>query len=79
MPALGLTVAIRKDALRTLRRLAREYGDIICIPIAFQNRIFLNHPDYIEQVLVRRPSVTRFVTYWAVSHRFRGVYLRSNV
>jgi cytochrome P450 len=52
LPALGLTVAIRKDALRTLRRIAREYGDIICIPIAFQDRIFLNHPDYIEQVLV---------------------------
>jgi cytochrome P450 len=31
---------------------AREYGDIIRIPIGFQDRFFLNHPDYIEQVLV---------------------------
>ena len=50
--ALGLTIAIREDALGTLRRVAREYGDIICMPIGFQDRIFLNHPDYIEQVLV---------------------------
>jgi cytochrome P450 len=52
LPALGLTFAIRKDALGTLRRVAREYGDIVRMPIAFQDRIFLNHPDYIEQVLV---------------------------
>ena len=52
LPAIGLTFAIRKDALSTLRRVAREYGDIIRMPIAFQDRIFLNHPDYIEQVLV---------------------------
>jgi cytochrome P450 len=51
-PLLGLTLAIRKDALGTLRRAAREYGDIVRLPIAFQDRIFLNHPDFIEQVLV---------------------------
>jgi cytochrome P450 len=52
LPALGLTLAIRKDALGTLRRVAREYGDIVRMPVAFQDRIFLNHPGYIEQVLV---------------------------
>jgi len=52
LPLLGLTLALRKDALGTLRRVAREYGDIIRIPVGFQDRIFLNHPDYIEQVLV---------------------------
>jgi cytochrome P450 len=35
-----------------LRRLAREYGDIVCVPIVNQHRIFLNHPDYIEQVCI---------------------------
>ncbi len=49
---LGLTLAIRKDALGTLRRVAREYGDIVRLNIGFQDRIFLNHPDYIEQALV---------------------------
>lgn len=52
LPFLGLTLAIRQDALGTLRRVAREYGDIVRLPVAFQDRIFLNHPDYIEQVLV---------------------------
>lgn len=52
LPALGLTLAIRKDALGTLRRVAREYGDIVRMPVAFQDRILLNHPEYIEQVLV---------------------------
>jgi cytochrome P450 len=49
---LGLTLAIRKDALGTLRRVAREYGDIVRLNIGFQDRIFLNHHDYIEQALV---------------------------
>ncbi len=52
LPILGLTLAIRKDALGTLRRVAHEYGDIVRLPVAFQDRIFLNHPDFIEQVLV---------------------------
>jgi cytochrome P450 len=52
LPVLGLTLAIRKDALGTLRRVAREYGDIVRLNIGFQDRIFLNHPDYIEQALV---------------------------
>ena len=51
-PFLGVTLAIRKDALGTLRRMAREYGDIVRMPVGFQDRIFLNHPDYIEEVLV---------------------------
>jgi cytochrome P450 len=52
LPLLGLTLAIRQDALATLRSVAREYGDIVRLPVAFQERIFLNHPDFIEQVLV---------------------------
>jgi cytochrome P450 len=56
LPLLGLTLAIRKDPLGTLRRVAREHGDIIRMPIGLQDRIFLNHPDYIEQVLVVQQS-----------------------
>ena len=56
LPVLGLTLAIRKDALGTLRRVARNYGDIVRLPVAFQDRIFINHPDYIEQVLVVQQS-----------------------
>jgi cytochrome P450 len=56
LPVLGLTLAIRKDALGTLRRVAHDWGDIVRLPVAFGDRIFLNHPDYIEQVLVLQQS-----------------------
>ena len=52
LPFLGVTLAIRSDALGTLRRFARQYGDIVSLPVAFQDRIFLNHPAYIDEVLV---------------------------
>jgi cytochrome P450 len=44
------------DALGLLRRVAREYGDIVRIPVAFGERILLNHPDWIEQLLVIEQS-----------------------
>jgi cytochrome P450 len=44
------------DPLGTLQRIFREYGDIVRIPIASDSRIFLNHPDYIEQVTVIQQS-----------------------
>jgi cytochrome P450 len=56
LPLLGLTLAIRKDALGTLRRVAREYGDIVSMPVAFRDRTLLNHPDYIEEVLVKQQA-----------------------
>lgn len=56
LPLLGLTLAIREDALGTLRRVAREYGDIVSMPVAFRDRTLLNHPDYIEEVLVKQQA-----------------------
>ena len=35
-----------------MRGSAREYGDIVRLPVVMQERILLNHPDFIEQVLV---------------------------
>jgi cytochrome P450 len=35
-----------------MRSAAREYGDIVRIPVILQSRILLNHPDYIQQVLI---------------------------
>ena len=52
LPLLGLALQIMRDPLETLRRLAREYGDIVCIPVLNHHRILLNHPDLIEQVCV---------------------------
>jgi cytochrome P450 len=52
LPLFGLAFQFLRDSLGTLRRLAREYGDIVCVPVVNQHRIFLNHPDYIEQVCI---------------------------
>jgi cytochrome P450 len=52
LPILGLALDVRNDALGTLQRLARQYGDIVSMPVLAMNRILLNRPDYIQQLLV---------------------------
>jgi cytochrome P450 len=56
LPLLGMALQVLHDPLGTLQRIAREYGDIVRIPIGTDGRIFLNHPDYIEQVNVIQQS-----------------------
>ncbi len=56
MPLLGMALQVLRDPLGTLQRIAREYGDIVTIPIVSDTRILLNHPDYIEQVTVIQQS-----------------------
>ena len=56
MPVLGLTLAIRKDALGTLRRWRARVRRHRPPAGGLQERILLNHPDYIEQVLVIQQS-----------------------
>jgi cytochrome P450 len=51
-PMLGLALRVLRDPLVTLTRLAREYGDIVCIRVFKQNRILLNLPEYVEQVTI---------------------------
>ena len=52
LPLLGIALDIRRDALGTLERLAREFGDIVTLPVMFHKRIFINHPEMIQQVLL---------------------------
>jgi len=56
LPLLGMALQVLHDPLGTLQRISREYGDIVRIPIVSDSRIFLNHPDYIEQVTVIQQS-----------------------
>jgi len=63
-PIVGVAFRVRRDPLGTLRRYAREYGDIVRLPVPApvsvrqgllapgDSRILLNHPDWITQVLV---------------------------
>jgi len=47
-----MALKVRRDPLTMLVRLAREYGDIVCIPVMGQSRILVNRPDLIQQVLL---------------------------
>jgi cytochrome P450 len=52
-PLVGIAFEMRKRGLEVLAQAARDYGDIVHIPLAFgQSRILINHPDLIEQILV---------------------------
>jgi cytochrome P450 len=51
-PLFGLAFQVLRDPLATLLRLARQYGDIVCVRVVNQYRILLNLPEYIEQVCI---------------------------
>jgi cytochrome P450 len=51
-PIVGVSLEVVRDPLGMMRRIAREYGDIVRLPVLLQSRIMLNHPDLIEQALV---------------------------
>ena len=50
-PAISF-FAYRRDMTTFLERAARDYGDIVYFKIGPQDVYFLNHPDYIKDVLV---------------------------
>jgi cytochrome P450 len=51
-PIVGVSLEVMRDPLALMRRIARDYGDIVRLPVLLQSRILLNHPDWIEQALV---------------------------
>jgi cytochrome P450 len=51
---LPLSRSLQRDRLGTLTRLAREYGDLVAFRVGPQRLVLLNHPDYVEDVLVTR-------------------------
>ncbi len=48
----GNFIAFRRDSLGFLESLARRYGDIVYFRMGPQDVFFLNHPDYVRDVLV---------------------------
>ncbi len=51
-PILGLALEVRRDPLGTLQRLAREYGDVVSVPVMGMRRVLLNRPEYTQQLLI---------------------------
>jgi len=68
LPLAGVAFQLRRDPLAGMRRIAREYGDIVRFQVMMQERILLNHPDWINQVLViqqnkfHKSELTRRIT-----------------
>ena len=57
LPIFGVSFQVVKDPLGLMRRMARDYGDIVAFPVIMnQKRVLLNHPDWVEQVLVIQHS-----------------------
>jgi cytochrome P450 len=56
LPIVGVAFDIRRDPLAGMRRMAQDYGDIVHFRVMMQDRILLNHPDYINQVLVTQQA-----------------------
>ena len=56
LPLVGVSFNLLQDPLELMRRVTREYGDIVRIPVILQSRILLNHPDYIQQLLLFQQS-----------------------
>ena len=52
MPLFGMALAVRKDPLGTLRRMAREYGDVVGFSAMGMPRVLISRPEYILQLLV---------------------------
>jgi cytochrome P450 len=48
---------LRRDRLGTLAWLAREYGDIVSFRVGRQPFVLLNHPDYVEDMLITRNRI----------------------
>src|ERR1700728_4441563 len=67
-PLVGVAFEVRRDPLVTMQKYAREFGDIVTLPVGLQKRILLTHPDHIEQVLViqhgkfHKSELTRRIT-----------------
>ena len=48
---LGHLFSFRRDSIGFLRKIAKEYGDIVHFKIGPIRIVLLNHPDYIKEVL----------------------------
>jgi cytochrome P450 len=68
VPIMGMALSLRRDPLAGMRQMARDYGDVVRFYVMMQERVLLNHPDLINQVLViqqgkfHKSELTRRIT-----------------
>jgi cytochrome P450 len=59
----GSLVEFHKDILGFYTRCAREYGDVVTFRLGRRRLVLLNHPDYIERILVHDNKNFAKMTY----------------
>ncbi len=64
--------AFSGDRIGALARLAREYGDLVMFKLGPQRMVLLNHPDYVEDVLVTRARLFKKGRALERARRFLG-------
>src|SRR3954470_10105572 len=47
-----ILLSFRRDPLRFLTRLAQRFGDVVQFRIGSSDYVFLNHPDFVRDVIV---------------------------
>ncbi len=55
-PVVGMALHLRRDPLAGIRQIARDYGDITRFHVLTRERILLNNPEAINQVLVMQQN-----------------------
>jgi cytochrome P450 len=60
------------DRIGALARLARNYGDIVTFKVGPQRMVLLNHPEYVEDVLVTRARLFKKGRALERAKRFLG-------
>src|SRR3954465_3325991 len=52
LPFVGHLLNFRRDPIGFLQKATRDYGDIVYFRIGSQDGFLLNHPDYVQNILV---------------------------
>jgi cytochrome P450 len=70
--------AIARDPYRSFQRIAREYGDVVSVPVPGMDLVLVSHPDHVKHVMntnhatYPKPPLFRDVL-WREAPRFHGM------
>lgn len=57
LPLLGVAPQIARDPYGSFQRIAREYGDVVSIPIPGMPTVLVSHPDHVRHITNTRHAV----------------------
>ncbi|WP_162460709.1 MULTISPECIES: cytochrome P450 [unclassified Mycolicibacterium] len=70
LPGLGVALKFGRDMYGYLPGLAREYGDVVSVPVPGRTMVLISHPDHIEEVLFAKND-----RYWHAPAEMREALL----